>query len=395
MLGSRQITPPNWMTDPRAEKIMRVLGAFEVPLQTLFVGGCVRNALLDLPVTDVDIATIHHPLVVIDRLKTAGIRFIPTGLDHGTVTAVVETMSFEITTLRKDMATDGRHAVIAFTDDWREDALRRDFTINTLLADVNGAIYDPTGQGLFDLDLRKVRFVGNADDRIAEDYLRILRFFRFHARYGEDEPDVEALVACQRQADKVSLLSKERTTQEFLKILGGPQTGTILELMFSRGVLMRLSEHYKRSVMDDLVAFQVRFDAEDILTRLGILGGNGQSQLFQSTFVLSNAQKKYLQELNKNQAAMTSLAVKKIRELVYRFGNHITLQSYFLKLAQEERMPDLDLIDVIRYWQPPSFPITGDDLIAAGIMRGPALGERLKTLEEKWIKSDFTKLPKI
>ena len=210
MVPARQIIPADWMTDYKTVKVMQVLGGYGLPAESMFVGGCVRNMLLARPVKDIDIATIHHPQAVMDKLSANGIRFVPTGLEHGTVTAIVEDATFEITTLRKDVETDGRHAVIAFTEVWGEDAQRRDFTMNTLLATPDGMIYDPLGSGLADLDDRKVRFVGVPDDRVAEDYLRILRFFRFHALYGEGAADEEALSVCKDHADSLTKLSKER-----------------------------------------------------------------------------------------------------------------------------------------------------------------------------------------
>ncbi|PZQ43290.1 MAG: hypothetical protein DI551_12400 [Micavibrio aeruginosavorus] len=219
MLPLKHIDPADWMTDHRSVKIMRVLGGYADEPEALFVGGCVRNLLLGLPVSDLDIATIHPPLQVIEKLKNDGIRFIPTGLEHGTVTAFIDDAKFEITTLRKDIETDGRHAVIAFTDKWEEDAKRRDFTINTLLASPQGMVFDPLERGIDDLEMRLVKFVGNPQERIAEDYLRILRFFRFYAQYGSGAPDKEALGACADNAAKISLLSKERVTQEILKIV--------------------------------------------------------------------------------------------------------------------------------------------------------------------------------
>lgn len=388
MVPARKIAPPAWMTDQKAVLLMRVLGGFEIPAKSLFVGGCVRNTLMGVPVHDVDIATLYHPHEVIEKLKAAGIRHIPTGLDHGTVTALVDEATFEITTLRKDVETDGRRAVVAFTSDWREDAARRDFTMNTLLASPEGMVFDPIGHGLADLDARRVAFAGNPAERIAEDSLRILRFFRFYAYYGQGVPDQAALNACKKQAAKISTLSRERVTQELFKILAAPQTSKILDLMFSHGVLKFMAKGYKPAVMDNLCSLQDRYEARDILARLFVLSGLKIS-FFEDRLSLSNAQKRWLESLSAGLAVLKSLSKKKMRELVYRVGNDVATQVYFLKLAKADELPNLEILDIARYWQAPEFPVTGEDLIAAGISPGPVLGKKLKAMEETWIGEDF------
>ncbi len=375
------------MTDYRTVKVMQTLGAYEIPPQAMFVGGCVRNALMDVPVSDIDIATTHHPLQVIERLSAHGIRYVPTGLEHGTVTAIVDEAVFEITTLRKDIETNGRHAVISFTDKWEEDALRRDFTINTLLATPDGMVFDPTGRGLSDLDDRRVVFVGNASERIAEDYLRILRFYRFNARYGIGAPDVDAITACRDNAGKITELSRERVTQEFLKIIQLNTAPAALSLMFENGILPAIGQNYNRAVMERLCEFQTRHDVHDEFARTALLLMEGAPQ--EGTFSFSNAQKKHMQDVRNALSCLTSVSRKKIRESVYRFGNAATLQGYFIRLALRDDLPDLDLLDIARYWQAPSFPIGGADLMAQGILPGPALGQKLQELEEKWIAKDF------
>jgi len=386
--AARYITPPEWMTDYRSVKVMRVLGAYETEPQALYVGGCVRNALLERPVSDIDIATVHHPLKVIEKLKAAGIRFVPTGLDHGTVTAIVDDGTFEITTLRRDIDTDGRYAVIAFSENWEEDAQRRDFTINTLLAAPDGAVFDPTGQGIGDIDARRVAFVGDASARIVEDYLRILRFFRFYAQYGEGAPDGDALAACKIHAGKIASLSKERITQELMKILAVPKAAFILDLMFDHDVLKPMASAYKSGTMDNLCAVQSRYDAKDIIARLFALAGM-EANYFEQWIVLSNAQKKSLDVLSQGMRVLKSVSKKKMRELVYRIGNAAALQTYFLRLSQKDELPDIEIIEIARYWQAPIFPIGAEDVMKEGILPGPALGKKLKELEEKWISKDF------
>lgn len=376
------------MTDYRSVRLMRALGAYESEPQALFVGGCVRNTLLDRPVSDIDIATVHKPLEVIEKLKAAGIRYAPTGLDHGTVTAIVEDMTFEVTTLRRDIDTNGRYAVIAFTEEWVEDAQRRDFTINTLLADVHGGIYDPTGKGVEDLEDQRIIFVGDAGQRIAEDYLRILRFFRFHAQYGKGAVDKAALDACKEAADKVSSLSRERITQEFFKIIAVENPAAVLNLMFSNNVLSDMADRFKPETMERLCELQTRYDAKDLIARLLTISGL-EADYFEDRLVLSNAQKKLIESYALGLAVLKSASKKKMRELVYRVGNIAALQIYFLYLARKNLLPDIEIIEISRYWQPPVFPVKAEDLIRSGIMQGPELGKTLKSLEEKWIAKDF------
>ena len=392
--AAKHIIPPHWMTDYKSVKLMRVLGAYETVPQALYVGGCVRNSLLGKPVTDIDIATIHQPLDVIERLKGAGIRYAPTGLDHGTVTAIVEDATFEITTLRRDIDTDGRYAVIAFTKKWEEDAERRDFTINTLLANMDGTIYDPTGQGINDIDAQRIVFVGDATQRIAEDYLRILRFFRFHAQYGRGAADKDALDACKTAAEKISSLSRERITQEFFKIIAVQNPAPVLQLMFTNGVLSDMSDKFKPAWMERLCESQARYDAKDIIARLIILSGL-EASYFEDRLILSNAQKKMIESYALGLDILKSASKKKMRETVYRVGNVAALQIYFLYLAKKNQLPDIEIIEIARYWQPPVFSIKAESLIRSGVSQGPELGRKLKELEEKWIRSDFTKLPKI
>ena len=391
---ARQIMPPGWMTDYKTARIMRLLGGYEHPPMAKFVGGCVRNALLGKPVTDIDIATIHQPLQVIERLSHEGIRYVPTGLEHGTVTAIIDDTAFEITTLRKDVDTDGRHAVIAFTEKWSEDAQRRDFTINTLLATPDGSIYDPTGQGLSDLDHGRVVFVGDPAQRIAEDYLRILRFFRFFGYYGTPPADAAALDACKAQAQTLPRLSRERVTQEFLKILAAPDAATILGLMSAHGVMADLIERGDLSILARLCELQTRHDAIDVTARLFVIQTPASDSL-DRWLILSNAQKRFLDDIGRSGDIVARTSKKALREAVYRHGNAAALQAYLIRLASMSKLPDIELLDIARYWQAPAFPVTGHDLLAAGHVAGPDLGRALETLERKWIASDFKKVPDV
>ena len=226
-----------WTTHPATVRVMDALARAGGEDAARFVGGCVRNALLRRPVADIDIATVLTPDAVAAALQAAGIKAVPTGLAHGTVTAVVDGRPFEITTLRRDVETDGRHAVVAFTADWGEDAARRDFTMNALYADLEGQVFDPTGEGLGDLRNGAVRFVGDPAARITEDALRILRFFRFHALYGRGRADAAALAACAEGRDLIARLSIERIAKELLGLFGAEDPRPAVRLMAGAGVL--------------------------------------------------------------------------------------------------------------------------------------------------------------
>src|SRR5579862_7309671 len=226
-----------WLSHPATRAVIAALEAAGGEGCARFVGGCVRNALLRAPVSDIDIATTLTPDVVIKALAEARLKSVPTGIEHGTVTAIAQGRPFEVTTLRRDVETDGRRAVVAFTTDWAEDAQRRDFRLNALYADPAGQLYDPTGGGLADIRAGRIVFVGDAATRIREDALRILRFFRFQAWYGRTEPDAAGLAACAALRDRISHLSAERVSAELLKLLAAEDPRGVVRLMAQSGVL--------------------------------------------------------------------------------------------------------------------------------------------------------------
>ncbi len=384
----RKITPLLWMTDENAVLVINTLSGDAVEPQALFVGGCVRNALLGLSADDIDIATRLTPDQVMKRLGDAGVKTIPTGIDHGTITAVAGGRSFEVTTLRRDVETDGRHAVVAFTDDWAQDAARRDFTMNTLLADAEGNIYDPTGQGIADLDAGRVVFVGEPAQRIAEDYLRILRFFRFYAIYGRGEPDRDALQACRAAANHIPKLSRERITQEFLKIIAAPEPARILTLMLGNGVLADLPcAGYDGAVLERLDRLQREQGAVHIVTRLITLIEAPEAA--EAYLLLSNAQKNAFVAIRTAAAQIGQGSAAEIKKLLYIYGAEIAVQALLLNVARSgARAGGLDL-SLVRSWQPPRFPINGEDVLAAGVAAGPAIGETLRSVEQWWIAQDF------
>lgn len=316
--------------------------------------------------------------------EEGGIKTVPTGIDHGTVTAVIDGKPFEITTLRKDIETDGRHATVTFTDQWEEDARRRDFTMNTLLADLDGHIYDPLGRGLADLDAQRVVFVGEAEARIKEDYLRILRFFRFHAWYGEGEMDKAALNACTALAPEMSQLSKERITQEVLKLLKAKSPVETLSIINKNNILPALfhSKYNEKALMR-----YYGYGRTDEAAALLILSGLDENHMakLESIMVLSNVIKKRYAKLAACLRDYTNDDEGIVKRIVYYEGNDIALQ--YLQIRGSESAAAFDRA---QNWQAPVFPVTGEQLIAEGYAQGPALGQKLKELEEQWIENGFS-----
>ncbi len=387
------INDQDWLQAAGTRAVMQALHAREGDGKgqgpwALFVGGCVRNALLGRAVTDIDIATVLTPEAVMAALEAAGIKAVPTGLDHGTVTAVTaDGCSYEITTLRRDVETDGRHARVAYTDDWAEDAARRDFTMNTLLADSAGRVYDPTGQGLADLKARKIVFVGDPARRIEEDYLRILRFFRFHAQYGVGDPDPAALAACRAAAGRIKDLSRERVTQEFLKLLSVHDPAPTLESMIAHDVMADPpGGDYDPAALARLCALQAENDAFSIDTRLFLLAAD-QSSL-DRYLVLTKAQEKQQMVFAQILSTITAADEKTIKILIYHYGNESALQGVLLHAARDNGALASD-ITWMKSWQAPVLPVTGDDVLKAGVVPGPVVGEILGKVEAFWLAQDM------
>lgn len=382
-----RLQPQDWMSDSSVRALMQALD-----FQALFVGGCIRNMILGAEVTDIDIATPLMPSEVTKRLEAKGIKVIPTGIDHGTVTAVSEGRSFEITTLRKDVETDGRRAVVAYSTDFKEDAQRRDFTMNTLLADCEGNIYDPLGSGLADLTARRVLFVGDPAQRIDEDVLRILRFFRFHAFYGRGEPDEAALLACKESADKISSLSKERITQEFFKILSAEKPHEILSLMFAHDVLKAFQfSPYDLKLFEHVCTFQNRYGLAFIAARLLVLAGLEERNVkaFEEYLLIPKVFQKDM-NLILSVLALPNLGNDHaVKVAIYKYGRIAAAQALMIELAQDRVMNGYAprAIEIIQKWEIPNFPISGEDLIREGYKSGPDLGAELARREEDWIKA--------
>lgn len=349
------------------------------------VGGAVRNTLLGEPVDDVDIATTARPEVTMARAAAAGLKPVPTGIDHGTVTVVANGRPFEVTTLRADVETDGRHAVVAFTDDWRQDACRRDFTMNAIYADADGTLFDPVG-GVADARARHVRFIGDPVERIGEDYLRILRFFRFHARYGEGSPDPAGLDASIAMKDGLDRLSRERVGTEMGKLILATGAVSVLETMRSAGILSPvLKGEGDVGRLDRVIAAAV-----DVGTVAGLELRLAALALDHAVLVdslrLSNRQKKRIELIDLwCEAFSRRLDAITVKEAVYRAGNEVAFEALLLAAATRRKGAPSDLVEIARHFVAPACPVTATGLIAEGYLPGPALGAELRRREAAWI----------
>lgn len=382
-----RLTGANWLASPETGKVMAALEAARAGCAR-FVGGCVRNTVMGRPVDDIDIATQLEPERTIDALKAAGIRVIPTGLEHGTVTAIVNRIPYEITSLRRDMETDGRRAIVAFTEDWQEDAERRDFRLNAIYADADGRLYDPTGGGLDDAKSGRVIFIGDADQRLREDFLRILRFFRFNAWYGA-EIDAAGLAACERQTDGLKQIAAERIWKELKKLLAAPDPVPAIEAMVASGTLqMILSDFESTDRLHDLRLAETLCNAEpDSLLRLMALIPRDVATVDEvaSGLRLSNAEAARLRAWAvPDLPGPEGVTAKTLRANLYRYGAEALRDEAMLSGADVR-----DYVAACGSWRRPVFPLAGGDLIAAGMKPGPAMGELLADVEDWWIAGDF------
>jgi poly(A) polymerase len=396
-----RIKPQPWMNDSATRAVIDALAAGGV--EARFVGGVVRDALLGLPVgrpggsaTDIDIATPAPPERVIELLQRQGIRVVPTGLAHGTVTAIPTPQSgaaalhFEITTLRRDVETDGRHARVAFDADWHADAARRDFTINAIFLSPDGTIDDPTG-GLADLQARLVRFVGDPTTRISEDVLRILRYYRFEARFGAGAGDDRARAACRAGAHLLANLSAERVAQELVRLLETADPGPALAMMAEDGVLAAiLPEALRLDRLRRLIPVEPMPDPLRRLAALVDVDANGAAALAER-LRLSNAWRDRLLALAPPWPLDRQGDEAVQRRALYRLGAERFRDLVLLQAAEGLLSPArLDqLLALARDWTPPRFPLTGYDVTALGIAPGPRVGALLDAVEHWWEDADF------
>ncbi|PWC38482.1 CCA tRNA nucleotidyltransferase [Azospirillum sp. TSO22-1] len=396
MQPAGRLDPPPWMTAPETRAVIDALRAGSADAR--FVGGCVRDTWLKRPVKDIDIATHAPPEAVLRILEDAGIRAIPTGIAHGTVTAVIGREHFEITTLRRDVENFGRHARVEFTDDWKEDAARRDFTMNALSCTPDGTVYDPFG-GLKDMAAGRVRFVGDARQRLHEDVLRLLRFFRFHAHYGRGAPDPEALAACRGMADRLPTLSGERLQGEILRLLTAAGAADVWHLMIDQGVMAHLLPAATNVArLSRMVEVQHDLDeAPDSLLRLAAALDTDRAGALTAaeTLKLSNADRDRLASMVEPKVAVSLHDDRPAqRRALYRLGDArlyrdlvrleaaeapgpVSLGHVREVLATAEDLPDL------------RFPLSGRDALALGARPGRHVGEALRDVESWWSGQDF------
>ena len=364
--------------------------------ETRIAGGAVRDTLLGRPVHEVDIATTALPEEVTRRGQQAGFKVVPTGAEHGTVTVVVQGRPFEVTTLRHDVETDGRHALVRFGRDWAEDARRRDFTMNGLYLSRDGSVHDFVG-GVEDARAGRVRFIGDATTRIREDYLRILRFFRFFAGYGDGAPDPDAMEATLREREGLRRLSRERVRAEFLKTLKARGAGGVVPLMAEAGILaLTLGGVPRLARFRRLLAVEAALGHEaDPVLRLGALTlfTREDGMRLHERLRLTNAEEKRLLAMAEGAFPHPALSRQAQHAALYRLGADAFHDRTLLGWAQDDAAPDDEawrtLTELPAHWQRPVFPVRAEDLVQAGVPRGPQLGKRLRALEEEWIAQDF------
>ena len=387
-----------WMIAPETAAVMDALEAAGGADCARYVGGCVRNTLIGRPVSDIDIATRLAPEQVTKALAAAKLKAVPTGVEHGTVTAISGGKPFEITTLRRDVATDGRRAVVAFTDDWAEDAQRRDFTLNALYARRDGTLFDPTGHGAADARAGRIVFVGEPEARVREDFLRILRFFRFFAWYGAGPADAAALAACEALRGELATLSAERVSKELLKLLGADDPREAVALMARTGVLGEvLPAPIDLARFNGVVAIEEdQLFENDPVLRLAALLPDDQigAVQFAERLRLSNAQRDRISAaLSPTPAFKSWMSPREIRRNLYRLGPEPFRDRAKLAWARAGRTATTPqwrgMIALGEGWSAPAFPLTGEDVIAAGVPKGPMVGQVLREVEEWWIDHDF------
>ncbi|MDG5748870.1 CCA tRNA nucleotidyltransferase [Qipengyuania sp. XHP0207] len=372
-----QLPASEWTQREDLALLVAALGADDMR----WVGGCVRDTLLGIEPADIDCATVHRPGTVIDKCRAAGIRTVPTGIDHGTITALLDGGPVEVTTLRRDVSTDGRRATVAFADEWREDAARRDFTINALYAHPETLELEDYFGGLADLEARRVRFIGDARERIREDHLRILRYFRFQARFG-DALDDEAIAACQELAGTLKGLSRERVAMELLAILALPDPVPTVQLMERLGVLAVILPEARRNEMVCLIALVASEKAQghspDAIRRL--------AALLPPIPTIAEAVAARLRLSKMQRARLVCAAERKPADcdaphaLAYREGSECAIDRLLLAGAETA---------AVREWAIPELPLKGGEIVARGVGKGPEVARILRAVESRWIDEHF------
>jgi poly(A) polymerase len=398
----RRLDPQPWMKAPATRSVMAALTAQGG--EARFVGGCVRDSVIGRPVRDIDIATHEPPDRVMALLADAGIRAIPTGIEHGTVTAVVRSDHFEITTLRTDVKTYGRRAEVAFTDDWAEDAARRDLTFNALSLTEDGILHDPFG-GLADLEAGRVRFVGDAETRIREDVLRALRFFRFYAYYGRPPIDAEALAAVEKMAPSLPRLSGERVWGELMRLLRASDPAAVFRLMEAHGILTHLFPGPTwiarlAALVDVEAARGIEGEGADPLRRLAAVMrlDSDLAEALTARLKLSRKERHRLAAMAEAPGRIAAdAAPAAARRMIYALGSETYRDAVLLRWARDraELGPGENddayaaLLDLSESWPPPELPVKGADAVGLGLPAGPRVGQALARVEAWWIDRDF------
>ncbi|MDH3472432.1 MAG: CCA tRNA nucleotidyltransferase [Rhodospirillales bacterium] len=397
MTEALRLAPRDWMTAPETRAVLAALTAEGAEVR--FVGGCVRDALAGRPVRDIDLATPDPPERVMTLLDRAGLKAVPTGLDHGTVTAVSNHRPYEVTTLRHDVETHGRHATVAFTDDWQADAARRDFTFNAMSCRPDGTLFDPFG-GAADLAAGRVRFVGEARARIEEDYLRLLRFFRFQAHYGRGAPDGEGLAAAAALAPGLTRLSGERLREELLRLLQAPDPVPVLEVMRKNSILASvLPQVGDNARLAALLAARLEASPPDALLRLAALfeGGAGEADTVAERLRLSKAERRRLSGMLEPASGIGVAADDQaLRKAIYRLGQgriaDILRLDWAARCAAGDPVDEAAArrcLDMAAGWRPPDFPLKGRDALCLGMKSSEDVGRLLEEVESWWIGEDF------
>lgn len=384
----------SWLTSGATARVLALLNGDSE--EARIVGGAVRNALLDIPISDIDIATTALPEEVVRRARAAGIKNVPTGIEHGTVTLIVDGQPFEVTTLREDVETFGRKAKVAFGRDWKADAQRRDFTINALSVDAEGLVHDHVG-GLADIAARRVRFIGDPDRRIAEDYLRILRFFRFHAAYGVGELDRAGYLACIRGRVGLATLSAERVRMEMLKLLVADGARAAIEAMGDGGLLLPIlgGVTYQRALAAMIDIERARGLKADPMLRLGALAVavTEDARRLAARLRLTNGETKTLDSMGHRWWRLTGMDEVTSQRRLYRLGEVRFRDRVMLAWARSGQGAGdsywQNLIGLPDRWRAPEFPLKAADFIARGFAEGPALGHVLSLAEDVWLAAGF------
>ena len=384
------LDPQLWMTASETQAVIASLSAGGATVR--FVGGCVRDGLAGRPVKDIDIATPDPPDRVLELLAAADVKAIPTGIDHGTITAVIPPAHFEVTTLRIDAETDGRRARVEFSDDWESDAARRDFTINAIYCDAEGNLFDPV-DGVADLKAGIVRFVGEPDARIKEDFLRILRFFRFTAFYGHLPSDADGLAACRANAASLPSLSGERVAGEILRLLESANAASILRVMEENGILQRILPELTRL---DRLAGLIAIDGDDRDPLRRLLAATAADaagiQALSDRLKLSNAERDRLAVDAAHAGTVSAgLDARGRGRLLHRLGAQTFTDLVYLGWATDPapRRAWRRHLRASARWTPPVFPMRGADVLALGISHGPRVGQILDEVERWWVGGDF------